>query len=88
MPALGGARIDLVVDVGDVTHIGDVIFAVDVAQQAEQHVENDDGPRIADMGEVIDSRPADIHAHVRRIDRRKGPLLPRQRIVEPEFHSE
>ena len=61
--ALGGARVDLVVDVGDVAHIGDVVGAVEMAQQAEQHVEHDDRPRIADMGEVVDRRPAHIHAH-------------------------
>ena len=85
--ALGGARIDLVVDVGDVAHIGDVFVAVEMAQQPEQHVEDDHRARIADMGEVVDRRPADIHAHARGIDRGKRPLLPRQRIVEPEFHS-
>src|SRR6185437_8157379 len=43
-------------------------------------------PCIADMGEVVDRRPAHIHAHARGIDRRKRPLLPCQRIVEPELH--
>ena len=56
-------RVDLVVDVGDVAHIGDVLGAVEVPQQPEQHVEHDDRPRIADMGEVVDRRPAHIHAH-------------------------
>ncbi len=60
---LGRPRVDLVVDVGDVAHIGDVLGAVEVAQQPEQHVEDDDRPRIADMGEVVDRRPAHIHAH-------------------------
>ena len=54
------ARVDLVVDVGDVAHIGDVVGAVEMAQQPEQHVEHDDRPRIADMGEVIDRRPTYI----------------------------
>ena len=85
--ALGRARVDLVVDVGDVAHIGDVLFAVEVPQQPEQHVEHDDRARIADMGKVVDRRSAHIHAHARRIDRRKHPLLARQRIVELEFHS-
>ena len=60
--ALGGARVDLVVHVGDVAHIGDMRLAINVAQQPEQHVEHDHGPRIADMGEVVDRRAADIHA--------------------------
>ena len=35
------ARVDLVVDVGDVAHVGDVVGAVEVPQQPEQHVEHD-----------------------------------------------
>jgi hypothetical protein len=61
--ALGRTRVDLVVDVGDVAHVLDVRLAVERTQQAEQHVEHDDGARIADMGEVVDRRPAHIHAH-------------------------
>ena len=76
------AFVDLVVDVGDVAYIGDVVRAIDVAQQAEQHVEHDDRARVADMGEVIDRRPADIHAHVVAIERHEGPLFPAQRIVK------
>ena len=85
--ALGRARVDLVVDVGDVAHVSDVVGAVEVPQQAEQHVEHDDRPRIADMGEVVDRRPAHIHAHARGIDRGEHPLLARQRIVELELHD-
>ena len=84
--ALGRARVDLVVDVGDVADVGDVLGAVEMAQQPEQHVEHDHRPRVADMGEVVDRRPAHIHAHARRIDRREHPLLARQRIVELQFH--
>ena len=80
----GGARVDLVVDVGDVADIGDVVVAVEVAQQPEQHVEDDDRPRVADMGEVVDRRAADIHAHIVGIDRGKSLLRPRQRVVEPQ----
>ncbi len=75
-------RVDLVVDVGDVADIGDVLVAVEMPQQPEQHVEQDDRTCVADMGEVIDRRPADIHAHVGGIERRERPLLLRQRIVE------
>ena len=78
------ARVDLVVDVGDVADIGDVLGAIEMAQQPEQHVEDDDRPRIADMGEVVDRRAADIHAHVGRIDRDEILLRPRQRVVEPQ----
>ena len=57
-------------------------------QQPEQHVEHDDRARIADMGEVVDRRPAHIHAHARGIDRGEHPLLARQRIVELQIHKE
>ena len=43
-PRLGGARVDLVVDVGDVPHVGHVVRPVDVAQKPEQHVEHHGGP--------------------------------------------
>ena len=82
-----GSRVDLVIDVGDVADIGDVLLAVEMPQQPEQHVEHDDRARIADMGEVIDRRPADIHAHVGGIERREGPLLLGQRIVQAQFHG-
>ena len=65
------ARVDLVVDVGDVAHIGDVLGAVEMPQQPEQHIEHDRRPRVADMREVVDRRPADIHAHARGIERRE-----------------
>ena len=82
--ALGGARVDLVVDVGDVADIGHMLRAIEMAQQAEQNVEDDERPRIADMGAVIDRRAADIHAHIGRIERHKGVFAAGQRIVEPK----
>ena len=85
--ALSRARIDLVVDVGDVAHVCDMGGAIEMAQQPEQHVEHDDRPRIADMSEVVDGRPADIHTHARGIERREYLLLARQRIVEHQVHS-
>ena len=52
-----GALVDLVIDIGDVADIFDVSFAVEVPQQAEQHVEHDHRARVADMSEVVDRRP-------------------------------
>ena len=74
-------RVDLVVDVGDVADVRDVLRPIDVAQQPEQHVEHDHGPRVADMGVVVDRRPADVHANVFRIDGLEFGLLPCQRVV-------
>jgi len=79
-----GAGVDLVVDVGDVSRVDDVVSAVKPAQQSEQHVEDNDRPRVADVGEVVDRRPADVHAHGASIDRFELGLAARQRIVESE----
>jgi hypothetical protein len=81
-----GAGVDLVVYVRDVADIGDVLRAVGVAQQAEQHVEDDGRAGVADMGEVVDGRAADIHPHVRRVDRREGRLGAREGVVELDRH--
>ena len=85
--ALGCTRIDLVINVGDVADVSDVFRTVDVMQQPKQHIKHDHRARIADMGEVVNGRPAHIHAHARPIERGEHPLLACQRIVELEFHS-
>src|SRR5215471_17203871 len=87
---VGGARVDLVVNVGDVAHIDDAIGAIDMAQQPEQHVEHDDWSSVADMGKVIDGRAADIHANppmllglpLLPIERDEVPLVTGQRVVK------
>ena len=64
-------------------NVGDVILAVEMAEETEEHVEDDDGPGVADVREVVDRRPADIHPHVGRIDRDEYPLFacPSPRII-------
>ena len=79
-----GARIDLVIDVGDVADVGDVVGAIDVAQESEQHIEHDDRPGIADMGEIVDRGAADIETHRLRVDRREILLAAGQRVVEAQ----
>jgi hypothetical protein len=79
-------RVDLVVDVGDVADIGDVLGPVDVAQQPVEYVEDDDGPRVADMGEVVHRRPAHIHAHVGRIEGTEVLLPAGERVVKLKRH--
>ncbi len=76
--------VDLVVDVGEVPDIGDVVRPVDMAQKPEEHVEDDHGARIAQVSAVIDRWAADIHPHVRRIDRREVLLRPGPGVVEPD----
>src|SRR5205823_3142956 len=51
-------------------------------------VENNHRPRIADMGKVVNRRTADIHAHVRGIERREDAFLAAQRIVELKVHNQ
>ena len=53
-------RVDLVVDVRDVARIGDMVRAVELTQQPEKHIENDGRTGVADMGEVVNGRAADI----------------------------
>jgi hypothetical protein len=78
---------DLVFDVGDVAHIGDVRRAISMAQQPEQRVKHHHRPRVADMRIVVDGRAADIHAHVLGIDRRERLLLARKGVVEVDGHD-
>ncbi len=80
----GGARVDLVVDVGDVARVDHMVRAISVAQEPEQNVEHDHRPGVADMGEVVDGGPADIEAHRLRIDRGEFLLAAGERIVETQ----
>src|SRR3954454_3886279 len=84
---LSRAGVDLVIDIRDVAHIADMISTVDVPQHAKEHVEDDDGARVANMGKVVNGRSADIDAYARWIDRLKQPFLPGQRVVESQFHA-
>jgi hypothetical protein len=79
-----GACVDLVVDVGDVAHVVDMIGAVEVPQQPEQHVEDDRRPRVADMRIVVNRRAADIHAHIVGVDRDEILLRACQRVVKSQ----
>ncbi len=81
-----GRGVDLVVDVGDVADIAHMRGAVEIAQQPVEHIEDNDGPRIADMREVIDRRPADIHADILRVQGLEGFLAAGQRVVQDERH--
>ena len=83
---LSRAGVDLVVHVGDVAHIPDMILPVTMAQEPVQHVEHDDGPRIADVGVVVDGGAADVHPHVLLVDRPELLLAAGQRVPELERH--
>ena len=71
-----GALVDFIIDIRDVTDIGDMTLAIDRPQKPEQHVKNNHRPRIANMGVIVNSRATDIHPHLRGIDRLKQLLAP------------
>jgi hypothetical protein len=86
--ALGrGLGVDLVVHVGDVAGIDHRVLAIDVAQQAEQHVEHHHRPEVADVGVVVDRRPADIHRHPARIGGNEVALFARHGVVKLDGHG-
>ncbi|MDT4843544.1 hypothetical protein FQZ97_774780 [compost metagenome] len=80
LAVLVGAADDLVVDVGDVAHVGQVVAAL--AQPAGDHVERHHHPRMADMAEVIDGHAADVHAHLVADQRLEVFLGLAQRVVD------
>ena len=67
----GGLADGLVVDVRQVHDLGDVV--TEEFQGAPQNVLEEKGAEIADVGEVIDRRPAGVHPHVPRLDRLEIP---------------
>ena len=73
--AFSGTGDDLVINIGDVAHIGHLRIVM--TQQTHQHVKYDNRPRIADMNAVIDRWPAGIDAHILCIQRDKRLFLAR-----------
>ena len=59
-----------------------MIFAVHMAQQPVQYVKYDDRARVAQMGAIIDRRPADIHPHILVIDGRENLALAGFSVVQ------
>ena len=84
-PGLRRTRVYLVVDIGKVTHVSDVIFAVNEAQKPKQRVKNQSGSRVSDMRAVINRRSADIHTHVHVVDWLEPLLGSRPGIVEHDL---
>ena len=84
-PFLVGPVDDLVVDVREVADIGDLISAV--SKIAIDHVEDDGGPGMADMAEVVDRDPADIHPHLILLEGNKILFLSCQRVVNANRHD-
>ena len=70
---------DLVVDVGDVAHVGHAQAAV--PQVAAHHVEHHEHAGVAHVEVVVDRDAAAVHAHVAGLDGLEFLLLARQGIV-------
>ena len=69
-----------VAHVGDVAHIAHLI--AQMLQVAEHQVEGDGRAGMTQMGVAIDSGAADIHAHIRSMQRLKALFLARQGIID------
>jgi hypothetical protein len=65
--ALNGAADDLVVDVGDVAHIGHAQAAG--LEPALHHIKRHHHARMADVAQVVHRHAADIHAYMAGLDR-------------------
>jgi len=75
-----GRGVDLVVDVGDVAGVDDL--GVAEPQQAEEDVEDDHRPGVADVDVVVDRGAADVHRHPGGVERLEAALVLRERVVQ------
>jgi hypothetical protein len=79
----GGRALDrLVVDVGDVHDVGDVEAAK--LQESLEQVLEDISPPVADVGIVVDRRPAGVELDLARLDRDELLDLAAEGVVEPD----
>ena len=65
--------------IGDVAHITD--FIAKVRQVTEHQVESDGRTGMTQMGIAINGRAANVHAHMRGVQRFERLLATRQRVV-------
>ncbi len=82
LAGLGGARVNLVVHVGDVADVGEA--RIEPAQQPRQHVEHDGGAGVAEMRHVVHRRPAHVHADMRGVERDEPLAPPAHAVVQVE----
>jgi len=74
-----GALDDLVVNVGDVAHVGHPKAAG--TQPALHHIKRHHGAGMTQVTEVIDRHAADVHAHMTGFERNKRLQRTRERVV-------
>jgi hypothetical protein len=84
-PVLERAADDLVVNVGDVAHVGDAIAAR--AQPTLHDVESDKHARVPEVQVVVHRHAADVHAHLARAQRNEFLLGPAQGVVDLQHGS-
>ena len=85
LAVLHGAADDLVVNIGDVAHIGH--GQTRGAQPALHHVKGNHRARMAQVTQVIHGHAADIHAHMAGFERNKRLQGTRQRVVDAQTHG-
>jgi hypothetical protein len=83
--AFDGTSDDLVLDVGDVAHVGDAKAARH--QPAIHHVESHHHARVAHVTEVVDGDAADVHPHVTGLQRLEVFQAAGQRVVDAQGHG-
>lgn len=82
---LDRAANDLVVDIGDVAHVGHGQAAG--LEPALHQVEGDHRARMAQMAEVIDRHAAHVHAHPARLQWGELLQFTRKRVVDAQTHE-
>ena len=76
---------DLVVNVGDVAHIGHAHAAG--LEPALHYIKRHHHAGVANVAQVINGHAADVHADVARFERRKVFQCTRQRVVDAQAHG-
>ncbi len=65
---LVGAGDNLVINIGNITNIGHMLFAINRAQMTINNIEHHQHPRVANMAHVIHGHAAHIQTHIFDID--------------------
>ena len=70
-----GTGDDLVVNIGDIAHIGHLFRTIDMAQVTVNDIKHHQHPRMTNMAIVIYRHTTHVHSDTCRIDRNKAFLL-------------
>ena len=83
--AFGSAGDDLVFDVGDVAHVGDV--ETGPLEVATDDVEDHGRTRVADVRLVVDRRPAHVHRHLPGLAGNELHRVAQERVADPHHET-